>query len=102
VRDVVHIFLPAAGRMCIVFASEAIKPEIKNKMTNTIQAGQTLNARSICDYNCIFSVKVIERKGSFVTVKAQGNVSRKKVMTDDRGEYVYALGKYSMAPIFRA
>jgi hypothetical protein len=47
-------------------------------------------------------VEVIERKGSFVTVKAQGNVSRKKVMTDDQGEYVFALGKYSMAPIFRA
>jgi hypothetical protein len=71
-------------------------------MTNTIQAGQTLKARSACDHDCIFSVEVIERKGSFVTVKAQGNVSRKKVMTDDRGEYVYAMGKYSMAPIFRA
>ena len=47
-------------------------------------------------------MEVIERKGSFVTVKAQGNVSRKKVMIDDQGEYVYALGKYSMAPIFRA
>ena len=88
--------------MGMVCTSEAVKPEIKNNMTNTIQAGQTLNARSVCDYNCIFSVEVIERKGSFVTVKAQGNVSRKKVMTDDRGEYVYALGKYSMAPIFRA
>ena len=71
-------------------------------MTNTIQTGQTLKARSACDHDCIFSVEVIERKGSFVTVKAQGNVSRKKVMSDDRGEYVYAMGKYSMAPIFRA
>jgi hypothetical protein len=71
-------------------------------MTNTIQAGQTLKARSVCDYDCIFSAQVIERKGDFVTVKSQGKVSRKKVMADDRGEYVYALGKYSMAPIFRA
>ena len=71
-------------------------------MTNTIQAGQTLKARSACDHSCIFSVEVIERKGSFVTVKAQGNVSRKKVMSDDRGEYVYAMGKYSTAPSFRA
>ena len=83
------------------FTSEPIKAEIKNNMSNTIKAGQTLTARSICDYDCIFSVKVIQRKGSFVTVEAQGNVSRKKVMSDDRGEYVYALGKYSMAPIFR-
>ena len=71
-------------------------------MTNTIEAGQTLKARSVCDYDCIFSAQVIERKGDFVTVKSQGKVSRKKVMADDRGEYVYALGKYSMAPIFRA
>lgn len=47
-------------------------------MTNTIQAGQVLKARSVCDWDCIFSVEVIERKGSFVTVKAQGNVSRKR------------------------
>ena len=83
--------------------SEGINPETKNtKMTNTIQAGQVLKARSVCDWDCIFSVEVIERKGSFVTVKAQGNVSRKKVMIDDQGECVFALGKYSMAPIFRA
>jgi hypothetical protein len=86
----------------MVCSSEGINPTTKSKMTNTIQAGQTLKARSVCDYDCIFSVEVIERKGSFVTLKAQGNVSRKKVMTDDQGEYVFALGKYSMAPIFRA
>jgi len=69
---------------------------------NTIQPNTTLTARSICDFDCIFKVEVIERKGSFVTVKAMGNVKRVKVMADDRGEYIYALGKYSMAPIFRA
>ena len=83
------------------FSSDQLRPRSKTRMSNTIKAGQTLTARSICDYDCIFSVKVIQRKGSFVTVEAQGNVSRKKVMSDDRGEYVYALGKYSMAPIFR-
>ena len=71
-------------------------------MTSEIKSGQTLTARSIGDYNCIFSVQIIERKGSFVTVKAQNNVKRMKVLADDRGEYIYALGKYSMAPIFRA
>ena len=76
--------------------------QLNPKMNNTIQAGQTLKARSVCDNDCIFSAEVIERKGAFVTVKAQGNVSRKKVMIDDQGEYVFALGKYSMAPIFRA
>jgi hypothetical protein len=68
----------------------------------TIKTNTTLTARSICDYDCIFKVEVIERKGAFATVKAMGNIKRVKVMADDRGEYIYALGKYSMAPIFRA
>ena len=71
-------------------------------MTNQIKSGQVLKARSVCDFDCVFSVEVIERKGAFVTVKAQGEIKRVKVMTDDRGEHIYALGKYSMAPIFRA
>ena len=71
-------------------------------MTAPIQSGQVLKARSACDYDCIFSVKVLDRKGSFATVQAHGESKRVKVRSDDRGEYVYALGKYSMAPIFRA
>jgi hypothetical protein len=68
----------------------------------SIEAGQILEARSVCDYDCVFSVEVIERKGSFVTVKAMNEVKRMKVHADSRGEFIYALGKYSMCPIFRA
>lgn len=68
----------------------------------TIKAGQTLTARSVCDYDCVFSVQILARKGSFVTVKAQGNTNRMKVHTDGDGEFIFALGRYSMAPIFRA
>jgi hypothetical protein len=71
-------------------------------MTNEIKSGQILTARSACDYDCIFSVKVLDRKGSFATVEAHGEAKRVKIRSDDRGEYVFALGKYSMAPIFRA
>ena len=71
-------------------------------MTNEIKSGQVLTARSACDYDCIFSVKVLDRKGSFATVEAHGEAKRVKIRSDDRGEYVFALGKYSMAPIFRA
>jgi hypothetical protein len=70
--------------------------------TATIQAGQILKARSACDQNCIFEVKVLARKGAFVTVKAEGIVRRVKVMNDSEGEFVFAMGRYSMAPIFRA
>lgn len=69
---------------------------------NTIKAGTTLKARSGCDYNCVFTADVLERKGKFVTVNAEGRTKRVKVMSDERGEYIWALGKYSMAPVFRA
>jgi hypothetical protein len=75
----------------------------ENNMTATIKAGQTLTARSACDYECIFTAEVLERKGAFVTVKAQGNTRRRvKVMNLGDGEFIYAMGKYSMCPIFRA
>lgn len=75
----------------------------ENNMTATIKAGQTLTARSTCDYECIFTAEVLERKGAFVTVKAQGNTRRRvKVMNLGDGEFIYAMGKYSMCPIFRA
>ena len=68
----------------------------------TIKAGATLTARSACDHECVFTAEVLERKGSFVTVKTMGNVRRVKVMNLGDGEFIYAMGKYSMAPIFRA
>jgi hypothetical protein len=69
--------------------------------TATITPGTTLTARSICDYNCIFSAQIISRTKSMATVKAMGKVSKCKIYTDERGEFIFALGKYSMAPIFR-
>lgn len=70
---------------------------------NTIKAGQTLTARSICDYNCIFTAKVIERKNSMVTVIVNGEKKRCKVKVGyDGGEYIMAMGTYSMAPVFKA
>ncbi len=70
--------------------------------TKTIKVGTTLKARSICDHECIFTAEVLERKGQFVTVKAQGNTRRVKIYNTGEGEFIYALGKFSMCPIFRA
>jgi len=69
----------------------------------TIQTGQTLKARSACDHECIFTAEVIERKGNWVMIKTDSRgVKRKKIMLDHDGhEFVYALGQYSMAPLFR-
>lgn len=74
-----------------------------NNEPNTIKAGQTIKARSACDHDCVFTAEILERKGNFVVAKAQGVIRRVKVYQDSEGgEYVYALGRYSMAPIFRA
>ena len=67
-----------------------------------ITAGTTLLARSIGDYNCVFKAEVLERKGQFVTVKAMNNIKRVKVFVMDGVECVYAFGKHSMAPLFKA
>jgi hypothetical protein len=71
-------------------------------MTNTIQTGTILTAISIGDSNCIWTATVIERKGNFITAKINGEVVRKKVNVYNGEEFVYLLGKYSMAPTFRA
>ena len=67
----------------------------------TITAGSKLTARSICDAECIFTATVLDRRGSFAVVRCQGNEKRVKVRRDDRGEYVFAAGQFSMAPLFR-
>jgi hypothetical protein len=74
----------------------------KNKdVMTTIKSNTTLTSRSICDYNCIFTLEVIERKGNFATVKYMNNVKRVKVRSTDEGEYIQP-DNYSMAPRFKA
>ena len=68
----------------------------------TIKAGQTLTARSACDHQCVFTAEVLERKGAFVTVKTYENTRRVKVMNLGDGEFIYAMGKFSMCPVFWA
>lgn len=69
---------------------------------NTIKIGQTLTARSIGDSECIFSAEITGRNKSFVTVRIMGAEKRVKIFTGDEGEYIYALGRYSMSPMFKA
>ncbi len=67
-----------------------------------ITSNTTLKARSACDYNCIFTLKVIERKGSFAMVDYNGKTRRVKVRIDSDGNEFLIPDNYSMAPIFRA
>ena len=69
---------------------------------NTIKSNTTLTSRSICDFNCIFKLTVIERKGNFATINYMGKQRRVKVRIDsDFNEYIQP-DIYSMAPRFKA
>jgi len=57
----------------------------------TFIPGQELKTRSIGDHDCIFAATVISRSAKRVTIRMYGKV-----------ECIYPLGRYSMAPIFRA
>ena len=43
----------------------------KNDM-KTIEKNTILKATSVCDSNCVWTAKVIERKGNFITALIQG------------------------------
>jgi len=68
----------------------------------TIEAGQKLTCRSMCDYGTVYEIEVLKRSKSFATVKYDSDAYRVKIHSDDSGEYVMALGQHSMAPVFRA
>lgn len=70
--------------------------------TKRIEAGQTLTARSVCDHDCIFTANVISRSGSMALVKCEGREKRCKVYERDGEEFIMPMGRYSMAPVFKA
>lgn len=70
--------------------------------------GQVYECRSLCDYDCVWSYKVIERTASTITLKNQSTGKMQKNRISARtsqyfgAETVYPLGKYSMCPILTA
>ncbi|MBX3299767.1 MAG: hypothetical protein KF736_09930 [Acidobacteria bacterium] len=67
--------------------------------------GDVLSTRFSGDYDNILTGRVVDRKGAFV-IFTLGNSSeriRKRILIDaDGSEYIFPLGRYSMAPVFRA
>ena len=70
--------------------------------TKTIKPNSTLTAKSICDSDCIFSIKVIKRTAKMATIIHQGNEMRVKIKLDSEGNEFLKPDNYSMAPVFRA
>ena len=72
-------------------------------MTATFTTGNTYKARSIGDADCIFTAEVISRTAKTATVKVpMYGVKRVKIRVHNGEETMFALGQYSMCPVFRA
>lgn len=67
------------------------------------EVGMSYYCRSFCDYDCIFTIDIIERKGNKITLKSWDNSIRKKIVkVDNDGVEWFRYDRYSMAPIYRA
>ena len=66
------------------------------------ETGKEYKTRSVCDYDIIFTAKIISRTGKSVLVSFDHEMPvRKKIKVFDDQETI-SMGNYSMAPIFRA
>lgn len=79
-----------------------------NEKTDTptvkkFEVGKSYYCRSFCDYDCIFTIDIIERKGNKITLKSWDNSILKKIVKiDNDGVEWFRYDRYSMAPIYRA
>lgn len=72
-------------------------------MTNKFRPGATYSTRSICDYDCVFSFRVVSRTDKTMTLNYLGKSRRVGIKVDETGcEFAFPLGRYSMAPVINA
>ena len=68
------------------------------------EVGSTYSMKSICDHNCVWFVKILKRSKCYLTVKISGTIQpvRCRIKHYISGEYIYPLGRYSMAPMLKS
>lgn len=67
------------------------------------EVGKTYTCRSICDYDCIFSYKIIARTAKRLTIeKADGSIVKRGVTIYRDAESCAPDGRYSMCPTISA
>ena len=71
------------------------------------KVGKSYSMRSACDYNCVWTYKVIKRTACTITLKGERGEQKtcrisKKLSEYCKVECVLPLGSYSMNPILRA
>ena len=95
--------------------STASRPGVKIKFSAQFEVGRVYEHSFIGDYDAIVQWKVLSRTESTLTIKkvgegnrnsattpTRGEEKRVKINSDAQGEFVYPMGKFSMAPILRA
>lgn len=72
-------------------------------MTTQFEVGQIYTDRSACDYDCIFSWKVVARTAKQITLEQEnGKIVKRGIRIYDGTETCRPFGSYSMAPSIRA
>jgi hypothetical protein len=67
-------------------------------MTTQFQAGHTYCTRSLCDWDTIYSFRILKRTPKSVTVNVCGEVVRRGIQIYDGVEKFEPFGTYSMSP----
>ena len=97
------------------FAANATRPGAKSKFSAQFETGKVYQHNFVGDSDARVQWKVLARTASTMTIKqvgaghkdsvtglTQGEEKRVKINSDAQGEFVYPMGRYSMAPILRA
>ena len=69
-----------------------------NTTITQFTVGETINTRSLADYDCIFTFTVVKRTEKTVTINYHGTESRCKIRVRDGHETCKPFGSYSLAP----
>ncbi len=68
----------------------------------TFEPGKFYSTRSVCNYDCIITARIIKRTARTVTAEVEGKVKTFRPSIYDGAEYIRPWDSYSMAPILRA
>jgi hypothetical protein len=71
-------------------------------MTAQFTVGETYTCRSMSDYDCIFSWKVVARTAKQLTLEQYGKTFKRGIYVYEGTECCRPSGSYSMAPVIRA
>jgi hypothetical protein len=91
------------------------RPGAKAKFSAQFEVGKIYQHNFIGDSDARVMWKIVSRSGSMITIQqvgagdvrssvpiSKGETKRVKINTDSQGEFVYPMGRYSMAPVLRS